>query len=435
MAAKKKTAADIDAKKAAGAATMEMVRKTIFKATKQKPIKPSEIQLAHAPTGSLAVDMLIGSTKAKDGKPICPGFPRRHLTEIYGPESSGKTTLGLSAIVEAQKAGGCAVFIDFEHALDMNYAKAVGVSFDPVGWQFYQPNDMEEGLTMAIVSIALGVDIVVIDSVAGMVPKDEMTKKMTDPTKIGAVARILASNLPKFVTWLAKHPMEGPKDAKVSVKGHPGTALVVLNQTRALINTSGGGFGGGDNENTSGGKALKFFAYLRLRLQRIKSEFIERNDPITGKKRRYPFGNVTIVKVVKSKVDAKQGHTTNIFIRYGYGIDDYLSIIEAGVTYKLIKKQGSYFEYKDHRFQGKEKFRKFLMEEGSQVFTELKDKLTTLIGDSADPAATAENMTEEDTILEQLVEEGILDDDMVSDEPVTEDVNLDDEPEPDSDEG
>lgn len=433
MAAKKKALTDAAAKKAAAAATMEAVRKTIFKATKQKPIKASETQLAHVPTGSLAVDMLIGSTKAKeDGKPICPGFPRRHITEVYGPEASGKTTLGLSGIVETQRAGGCAVFIDFEHALDMNYAKAVGVSFAPESWQFYQPNDMEEGLTMAIVSIALGVDIVVVDSVAGMVPKDEMTKKLSDPAKIGAVARIMARDLPKFVTWLAKHPMEGPKEAKVSVEGHAGTALVVLNQTRALIQTSGGY--GGDNENTSGGKALKFFAYLRLRLQRIKSEFIERPDPITGKKRRYPFGNVTIVKVVKSKVDAKQGHTTNIFIRYGYGIDDYLSIIEAGVTYKLIKKQGAYFEYKDHRFQGKEKFRKFLMGEGGPIFTELKDKLTGLIGGSADPAATAENMTEEDTILEQLVEEGILDDDMVSDEPVTEDVNLDDEPEPNEDE-
>lgn len=433
MAVKKKATSEAEAK-TARAAIMEAVRKTIFKATKQKPIKPSEHQLAHVPTGSLAVDMLIGSTKAKDGKPICPGFPRRHITEIYGPEASGKTTLGLSGIVETQKAGGCAVFIDFEHALDMNYAKAVGVSFAPEGWQFYQPNDMEEGLTMAIVSIAMGVDIVVIDSVAGMVPKDEMTKKLTDPAKIGAVARILARDLPKFVTWLAKHPMEGPKEAKVSIEGHPGTALVVLNQTRALINTSGGR-PGGDNENTSGGKALKFFAYLRLRLQRIKSEFIERNDPITGKKRRYPFGNVTIVKVVKSKVDAKQGHTTNIFIRYGYGIDDFLSIIEAGVTYKLIKKQGSYFEYKDHRFQGKEKFRKFLMEEGAPIFAELKEKLTDLIGDSADPAATAENVTDADTVLEQLIEEGILDDDMVSDEPVTEDVNLDDEPEPNEDEG
>lgn len=412
--------------------TMAAARAAIFKGTKQKPIKPSDTELPHTSTGSLSVNMLIGGTPAADGKPICPGFPRRRLTEVYGPESSGKTTLLLQSIVETQKAGGMAMFIDFEHALDLGYAKAVGVNFDDDCWQFYQPTTMEEGLKMAYVGIHLGIDIVGIDSIAGMVPKNELKKSLDDSAKIGVVAAMLARDLPKFVMWLMKHPMEGTGDNKKSIIGHPGTALVVLNQTRALISTSGGGHG--DNENTSGGKALKFFAYLRLRLQRIKSEFVERKDPITGKKRRYPFGNVTVVKVVKSKVDAKQGHSTNIFIRYGYGIDDYLSIIEAGVTYKLIKKEGAVFSYGEHKFKGKESFRKFLMGEGDKVFLEIRDKLVPLIGGSANPAATEENMTDEDLILEQMAEDGLIDDDGEElDEGMEEalaDASLDDDPEP-----
>jgi len=424
------------ARKAHNKKVMAAARAAIFKGTKQKPIKPSDTELPHLSTGSLSVNMLIGGTPAADGKPICPGFPRRRLTEVYGPESSGKTTLLLQSIVEAQKGGGMAMFIDFEHALDLAYAKAVGVSFDEDCWQFYQPTTMEEGLKMAYVGIVLGVDIVGIDSIAGMVPAAELKKSLDDAAKIGVVAAKLARDLPKFVMWLMKHPMD--QISKKSIEDHPGTALVVLNQTRALISTSGGGHG--DNENTSGGKALKFFAYLRLRLQRIKSEFVERKDPITGKKRRYPFGNVTIVKVVKSKVDAKQGHSTNIFIRYGYGIDDYLSIIEAGVTYKIIKKNGPMFNYGAHTFKGKEAFRKFLMTpDGEKVFFEIKDKLVPLIGGSADPAATAENMTDEDLILEQMAEDGMGEDDEDDDEDLGEemdealsDISLDD-PEPEDD--
>ena len=375
----------------------------IMKATGQKPIGPTKTTVPHLSTGSLSVNMLIGGTPGSDGKPICPGFPRRRITEVYGQESSGKTTLLLSAIVQAQKAGGCAMFIDYEHALDLNYAKAVGVDIENEDkWLFFQPEDMEQGLKMAYIGVATGVDIVGIDSIAAMVPKDELTKDLDDNAKIGAVARILARDLPKFVLWLQKYPMEGKGDARKKIEDHPGTAFVVLNQTRAVINTSGGR--GGDTENTSGGKALKFFSYMRLRMQRIKSEFIERKDPMTGKKRRFPYGNLTDVKVIKSKVDAKQGHSTNVFIRYGYGIDDYLSLIEAGVTYKLIKRAGAFYSYEEHRFQGKDKFRQFLIND-PKVMQEIHDKLVPEIGGSAYTAANDEDLTEEDLLLESMGED------------------------------
>jgi recombination protein RecA len=396
--AEKKKAATKETKKPANRrlTTLAKARKTILKATKQKPLQPSEKPLGFVSTGSFPVDMLIGGTPTKDGKGlVCPGFPRRRIIELYGPESSGKTTLLIAAMVQAQKAGGTAMFIDFEHSLDHNYAKALGLSYDEDQLLVYQPDSMEEGFKMMFVAIAAGIDIVGVDSVAAMVPKDEMVKGFDDAAKIGIVARLFSSVLPKFVAWLQKYPRL-PDDKDAVDPDHPGTTLVFVNQIRALISTGGGSYGG-DSENTSGGKALKFFAYLRLRMARIKSEFVERKDQITGKKRRFPYGNLTNVKVVKSKLDAKQGHSTQMFIRYGVGIDDYISIIETGVVQKVISKKGSYYFLRDQKFQGKEKFRQFLLD-NPKVYEALRQKLAQAANFSA--LDTGFELDDEDELLE-----------------------------------
>jgi recombination protein RecA len=339
--------------------------------------------------------MLIGGTPAKDGSgPICPGLPRRRITEIYGPESSGKTTLLISSMVQAQKAGGAAMFIDFEHSLDHNYAKALGLSYDNDKLMVLQPDSMEDGFKQMYIGIAAGFDIIGVDSVAAMVPKDELVKGFDDAAKIGAVARQFSMVLPKFVTWLQKFP-ELPEAKGKPDPNHPGTALVFINQTRALIQTSGHGHGG--DENTSGGKALKFYAYLRLRASRIKSEFIERKDQMTGKKRRFPYGNVTDVKVIKSKIDAKQGHSTSMFIRYGVGIDDYYSIIETGVVHKVIKREGAFYTLQKERFQGKDKLRKYLVE-NPKVFDALRTQLALSVNAAAVDAG--DDIGEDDELLE-----------------------------------
>lgn len=370
------------------AAILAKARAAIYKATGQKPLQPGDTKYGYVSTGSFPVDMLIGGSPSKsDGSPICPGFPRRRITELYGPESSGKTTMAISAMVQAQRAGGVAMIIDFEHALDLAYAKAQGLDDDPDKLMFYQPDCMEDGFKQMYVGIYSGVDIIVVDSVAAMLPKSEIEKGFDDAAKIGVVARQFSMMLPKFVMWLSKFPvMADDKEKKDPTQ--PGTALVFINQTRALIQTGGGG-GHGDNENTSGGKALKFYAYLRLRTQRISSEFIEKKDPMSGKKVRKAYGNVTIVKTVKSKIDGKQGHSARIFIRYGTGIDDYYSVIETGVVQRLIKKEGAYYALQDTRVQGKDKLRKYLID-NPNVFAALKASLATAVNASADGAVNDE---------------------------------------------
>lgn len=365
----------------ARASMMAKVRAAILKQTGHKPLKPGSSAYVPVSTGSFPVDMLIGGTPTLDGKGlVCPGFPRRRITELYGAESSGKTTLLIASMVQAQKAGGSAIFIDFEHSLDHHYAKRLGLSYDEDKLTVIQPDTMEEGFTMMRLGILGGVDIIGVDSVAAMVPEDELVKKADESAKIGAVAAKFSRELPKFAIWLQKYPLisEGKSDPN-----HAGTALVLINQTRALINTGGGGYGGGGGEdNTSGGKALKFYAYLRLRTTRIRSESIKRKDPVTGKERNFPYGNVTDVRVAKSKIDAKQGHSTSIFIRYGYGIDDFFSIIEVGVTQKVIKREGAFYTLGNQRFQGKDKFRKFLME-NPNVYEALRTKLVQAVNATA----------------------------------------------------
>jgi recombination protein RecA len=336
-------------------------------------------------TGSFNVDMLIGGTKTLDGKGlICPGFPRRRITEVYGAESSGKTTLLISAMVQAQRAGGSALLVDFEHSLDLSYAQKMGLSLAEDKMQVYQPETMESGFMVMFLAITGGVDIIGVDSVAAMVPEAELAKDFNESARIGAVAQKFSRDLPKFVSWLNKYPLvPGPKGSdRKSDPNHPGTALVFINQTRATISTSGYGGGGGNEENTSGGKALKFYAYERLRLSRIKSEVIEKVDAYTGRKKKYPYGNVTDVRVVKSKIDAKQGHSTQIFIRYGTGIDDYFSVIELGVTQKLIRRDGSMYKLGDQQFRGRDTLRKYLLENDA-VFQTIRTKLAQLVNDGA----------------------------------------------------
>lgn len=387
-----------------GSSALARANAAILKHTGQKPLKQSTSTHPHVPTGSIFVDHLIGGSPTLDGKGlVCPGFPRRRIVEVYGPESSGKTTLLLSSIVQVQRLGGSAMFIDFEHALDHKYAKAIGVKFDPDSLSILQPDTMEEGLKMIYAGIATGVDLIGVDSVAAMVPKDEFEKGFDDAAKIGALAKKMAEVLPKFATWLYKMPTEGLGESKKSIAGHPGTALVFLNQTRALINTGGGG-GHGDNENTAGGKALKFYAYLRLRMSRNRGEFVERKDEMTGKKRKFSYGNQTDVKVVKSKIDSRQGQTAQIFIRFGYGVDDYYSVIETGVVHKLIKKEGTYYAVGAERFQGRDKLRKYFVD-NPKVFEDLRVKIVAAVMNTSFEAVSDDDLTGEDQFIDNLTDE------------------------------
>jgi recombination protein RecA len=374
----------------------------IEKGLKLKPFDAPDGTLPHVSTGSSTIDILIGGTLARDGKSaLCPGFPRRRITEVYGPESSGKTSLCLGAIAKLQKTGGSALFIDFEHHISKKYAMDIGVDWDAPTFKVIQPRTFEEGVKMMMLAIGYGVDLVVVDSVAAMVPAAEMEKKSDDPMKLGAVAALMAKIMPRMGIWLDEFPQQNKK----KIEGHPGTAIVLLNQTRALISTSGGG-GHGDAENTPGGKALKFFASLRIRLSRIKSETIKRKDAMSGREITIPYGNLTHVKIVKSKMDGKQNHTGQVFIRYGYGVDDYFSIIEAGVANKLVKKEGAWFVLNGERYQGRDKLRKYLLA-NPKAFDDLKDKILALVIAGSKAVDPDEDLGENDDLLETMNKFGL----------------------------
>jgi len=372
----------------------------ILKSTGQKPLEPTFSTIAHVDSGSLIINALIGGSPTSDGKGLtCPGYPRRKITEIFGPESSGKTTVALSAAVQVQKAGGTVMFLDFEHAIHHGYAKSIGVKYDD-SFMVFAPDTMEEGLKMIWIGINTGVDLIIVDSVAAMVPQDELDKKLDETAKVGAVAKKMSETLPKVAGWLATCPKTGTGETKRMDPSKPGTALILLNQERATI----GNTGPGEPTNTAGGKAVKYYASLRLRFSRIGSEIIEKKDPLTGKSKRFPYGNKTKVKIVKNKLDGTQGQDGEFFIRYGFGLDNYFSMIETGSTLGVVKKEGAgYFSFGEHRIQGRDKFRAFLVE-NQKVYADLCTKVTTAIAASA-TVIKDEEIDNDDALLSDLDDE------------------------------
>jgi recombination protein RecA len=360
---------------------------------RQEPIGARRGPMDVVSSGSLALDELLGGNPCPDGSgPICAGYPRRYITEIYGAEASGKTTLALEAIVACQREGGIAMFLDFEHALHHGYAQNLGVSFDKEKLLLYTPTSMEEGLDIMKLGIRVGVDLIVVDSVAAMVPMLERDKDFSDAAQVGIRARKLADALPKLVALLAGASKLNPR----------GAALIFINQTRANI----GGGPQASKSTTAGGFALKFFAYVRLCATRVGSEFRERVDPLTQKKVKQPYGNKTQVKVVKSKADAKQGHAAEIFIRYGQGIDDYYSIISTGVAHGVIKKGGAFYEFGTHRTQGREQFRT-LLKENSKFFEAVQSAVLRAVRAQAEDAPLEESDEDKiDSILTETLGDG-----------------------------
>ena len=323
--------------------------------------------------------------------------------------NSGKTTLALSAVVSCQREGGVAMYIDFEHSLHHGYAKAIGVDFSEDKLLFYQPDTFEEGIKMLYLGIRAGIDLIVVDSVAAMVPKAELEKDIGDPARIGALASAMSGLLPKLVIWLSNPEGMGkakktgndedeePTEKASKVK-HPGTALIFINQLRALIQS---GYGkGGPTEHTPGGKALKFYAHVRLNLRRRKSEVINKKDPLTGKDKNIPFGNLVEVKVDKTKCAGQQGYSGEIFIRYGYGLDDLLSLIEAGTVRRIIGKVKSSLTYEGETFRGRESMRKYLLEHPEKVEMLKAQIYSSILGDSVQSQSVIGE--DEDEVLSEM---------------------------------
>jgi recombination protein RecA len=301
------------------------------------------------PTGAIALDVALG----------IGGLPRGRVVEIYGPESSGKTTVALHAVANAQKNGGIAAFIDAEHALDPDYAKKLGVDTDAL--LVSQPDTGEQALEIADMLVRSGaLDILVIDSVAALVPRAEIEGEMGD-NHVGLQARLMSQALRKITGAL-------------SVSG---TTAIFINQLREKI-----GVMFGSPETTTGGKALKFYASIRLDVRRIE----------TLKDGGEPVGNRTRVKVVKNKV-APPFKQAEFDILYGHGISREGSLIDMGVDQGILRKSGAWYTYEgDQLGQGKENARKFLRDNpdiANEIEKRIKDKLgigATLDADDTAPA-------------------------------------------------
>ena len=289
------------------------------------------------PTGSLNLDNALG----------IGGVPRGRIVEVYGAESSGKTTLALHIIAEAQKAGGIAAFIDAEHALDPTYAKALGVDVDEM--LISQPDNGEQALEIADMLVRSGaIDIIVIDSVAALVPKAEIEGEMQDQ-QMGLQARLMSKALRKLTGNLNKSD----------------TTMLFINQIREKI----GGFGFGPQTTTTGGRALKFYSSVRMEVKRIGS--VKQGDEI--------IGNETVVKVTKNKV-APPFKEVNFEIMYGKGISRVGEILDLAIKNDIVAKSGAWFSYGDNRLgQGRENV-KIKLEEDKDLLAEIEAKVRAKIG-------------------------------------------------------
>jgi recombination protein RecA len=298
-------------------------------------------------TGSLGLDIALG----------VGGLPRGRVCEIYGPESSGKTTLTLSVIAEMQKLGGTAAFIDAEHALDPAYASKLGVDIDQL--LISQPDNGEQALEIADMLVRSGsVDVVVIDSVAALVPKAEIEGEMGEP-QMGLQARLMSQALRKLTANIKRS----------------NTLVIFINQIRMKI-----GVMFGNPETTTGGNALKFYASVRIDIRRIGS--IKKGEEVIGSETR--------AKVVKNKV-APPFRNAEFDILYGEGISREGEIIELGVTHRIIEKSGAWYSYgKDRIGQGKDNVREYFRENPA-VAQEIEGKIRAALGvEGGAPAAKVE---------------------------------------------
>lgn len=325
-----------DDRKTALDAALKKIEKNFGKGSIMKLGEKADQQISTVPSGSLALDVALG----------VGGYPRGRIIEVYGPESSGKTTVALHAIAEVQKQGGTAAFIDAEHALDPAYAKKLGVNIDEL--LLSQPDTGEQGLEIADALVSSGaVDIIVIDSVAALVPRAEIDGEMGD-THVGLQARLMSQALRKLSGTINKTK----------------TIAIFINQIREKV-----GVMFGNPETTPGGRALKFYATVRLEVRR--SEQLKQGSDIVG--------NRTKIKVVKNKV-APPFKVAEIDIMYGEGISQEGELLDMAVNVDLVDKSGAWYSYNGERIgQGRENVKNY-MKDHPEMVSELLAKVRDAYG-------------------------------------------------------
>ena len=329
---------------------MDQIEKKFGKGAVMRLGENASMNVEHIKTGSLMLDIALG----------IGGIPKGRIVEIYGPESSGKTTVALHCVAEAQKAGGTAAFIDVEHALDPIYAEKLGVDIDAL--LVSQPDSGEQALEIAEALVRSGaIDLLVVDSVAALVTKAEIDGEMGD-SHVGQLARLMSQAMRKLAGALSK----------------TGCAAIFINQLREKI-----GVMYGNPETTPGGRALKFYSSVRIDVR--KGEDIKDGSEI--------IGNNTRVKIVKNKV-APPFKTAEFDILYGKGICHTGEIIDAGVELGILKKSGAWFYYGETRLgQGRDKAKQ-LFEDNPELAAEIEEKIMSVISQGAEMPSSEDSEVE-----------------------------------------
>lgn len=333
----RKSANPEELRKAALSTALTTIERKFGKGSIMRLDSDAAQQIPVIPTGSISLDMALG----------IGGIPKGRITEVYGPESSGKTTLALHVIAECQKQGGTAAFVDAEHALDVKYAKRLGVNTDEL--LISQPDYGEQALEITDLLVRSGaVDIVIIDSVAALIPQAELEGNMGE-TQVGGQARLMSHALRKLTGTI-----------------HKSNAVVIfINQIRMKIGMTGYG----SPETTSGGNALKFYSSVRLDIRRIQT--LKDKDEV--------FGSRTRVKIIKNKV-APPFREALVDILYGTGMSREGELLDLGVEHGIVDKSGAWYAFGAERLgQGKENVRQFLIET-PELRQQIEDKLLVHLG-------------------------------------------------------
>lgn len=341
---------EVEQRRKALESTLSSIEKDFGKGTVMKLGEKTSMKVDVVSTGLLSLDMALG----------VGGFPRGRVIEVFGPESSGKTTVALQAVAQVQKGGGIAAFIDAEHALDPAYAKNLGVNIDDL--YISQPNCGEDALEIAEALLRSGaVDIVVVDSVAALVPRAEIDGEMGD-SFVGVQARLMSQAMRKLT----------------GVVSRTNSIALFINQIREKV-----GVMYGNPETTPGGRALKFYSSVRIDVRR--GEQLKGGKDGEGKDSKDAIGNRTKIKIVKNKV-APPFRNVEVDLIYGYGFSRESDLLDIAIAKGVIDKSGAWYSYKDVRFaQGRENARLYLMNHSDfydEIETKLRDQLKAEIAET-----------------------------------------------------
>lgn len=331
-------------------------------------------------SGSWVLNLIVGdgTNSLKSG-----GIPRGYVTEIFGNESSGKTTCALSACRQAQAISDSPViFLDFERSFHKPYAQALGVNLNHEKLMVWEPDDFEDGWNLIKESLVMQPALIVVDSVTAMIPRKYLLGGVDEAGRIGEHAALMSRMLNEITKRI--------KDTK--------TALLFLNQIRAVIRTTG--YGRGPTEDSTGGNALKFYSSVRIKLKRGQAQTVTGKSIITGKTEKKAVNLTVYATAIKNRIDAPF-KTGPVYIRFGQGFDNYLSMIELGCNTGVIKKKGAFYTFQDgskevFKCQGKERLCK-LLKENEKIYTKLRDNLTVKEDSEAE-----EMYDDEDEMMEDV---------------------------------